>query len=247
MTAAMLFDITPFEDFTGGVFVAAGDFTGDGMADLVVTPDLSGGPRVEVYRGGDFARIANFFGINDPDFCGGARATAGDINGDGIADLVVSAGFGGGPRISVYDGAALAQGKQVHPVGDFFLFEATLLNVAYVAVGDMDGDIIGGAGPGGGPRVLVISGRRLLGAGADAAISSPVANFFAGDTSNRDGVRVAAKDLDGDPFADVVTGAGSGGGSRVTTYRGATLKAGSSTPDQDFDAVPDFTGGVFVG
>ncbi|MBX9584678.1 MAG: FG-GAP-like repeat-containing protein, partial [Gemmataceae bacterium] len=67
-------NIQPFEAFKGGVFVAVGDVTGDGVADIVVTPDLSGGPRVSVYRGGDFRRVANFFGINDPNFRGGARA-----------------------------------------------------------------------------------------------------------------------------------------------------------------------------
>ncbi|MGH7485101.1 MAG: FG-GAP-like repeat-containing protein, partial [bacterium] len=48
-TQAVLFDIQPFETFTGGVFVAAGDITGDGKADFVITPDLSGGPRVEIH------------------------------------------------------------------------------------------------------------------------------------------------------------------------------------------------------
>src|SRR5207237_248601 len=49
-TRAVLFDVRPFDDFTGGVFVAVGDVTGDGKAELVVTPDLSGGPRIEIFR-----------------------------------------------------------------------------------------------------------------------------------------------------------------------------------------------------
>src|SRR6202012_5187147 len=97
-TGAVLFDVQPFGDFTGGVFVAAGDITGDGVSDLVITPDESGGPRVEVYEGGDFAEVANFMGIDDPNFRGGARAAVGDINGDGHAEVIISAGFGGGPR-----------------------------------------------------------------------------------------------------------------------------------------------------
>ncbi|HEX4613707.1 MAG TPA: IPT/TIG domain-containing protein, partial [Urbifossiella sp.] len=250
-TGAVLFDVPPFADFTGGVFVAAGDVTGDGKADLVITPDLSGGPRVEVYSGADFAEVANFFGIDDPNFRGGARAGIGDVNGDGHADLVISAGFGGGPRISVYDGAALTRGDQVHLVSDFFLFEQTLRNGCYVAVGDVNGDgfadLIGGGGPGGGPRVLVISGETLLTAGAGAALGAPVANFFAGDTTNRGGVRVAAKNLDGDPDADVIAGAGTGGGSGVTAYPGKNLAAGDDSPDLSIDAFAGFAGGVYVG
>jgi subtilisin-like proprotein convertase family protein len=244
-------NIQPFEDFKGGVFVAVGDVDGDGVADIVVTPDLTGGPRVSVYRGGDFRRIANFFGINDPNFRGGARAAVGDLNNDGFADVVVSAGFGGGPRISVYDGAALARGRQVNPVGDFFLFEPELRNGAYVAVGDVDGDgfadIIGGAGPGGAPRVLTISGRALLTEGVGAAFAAPVANFFAGDIENRGGIRVTAKNLDDDRFADVVVGAGEGGGSGVTAYSGASLAAGGADVVYALDALDGYTGGVFVG
>jgi hypothetical protein len=250
-TGALLLDILPFADFTGGVFLAAGDITGDGKSDLVVTPDLSGGPRVEVYSGGDFQQVANFYGIDDPDFRGGARAAVGDLNGDGFADLVVSAGFGGGPRISVYDGAALSHAELSHPVADFFLFEDTLRNGAYVAVGDVSGDgfadVIGGGGPGGGPRVLVLSGRALLSTGPTAAFAAPVANFFAGDVDNRGGVRVSAKDLDGDTRADIVVGDGSGAGTRVTAYAGRDLVGGDDIADFAFDAYPGFNGGVYVG
>src|SRR5207247_5591894 len=102
-----LFSSPVFEGFTGGVFVAAGDLTGDGIPDLVVTPDEGGGPRVLVFRGGDFATMASVFGIDDPAFRGGARAAVGDLNGDGRADLIVAAGFGGGPRVAAYDGRSV--------------------------------------------------------------------------------------------------------------------------------------------
>jgi hypothetical protein len=98
----LLFSIDPFEpSFTGGVFVAAGDLTGDGLADLVITPDQGGGPRVRIFRGGTFTQLNDFWGIDDPNFHGGARAAVGDINGDGKADLAVAAGFGGGPRVAL--------------------------------------------------------------------------------------------------------------------------------------------------
>ena len=56
VTGSDLFAAGVMEGFPGGVFLAAGDLDGDGKAELVVTPDEGGGPRVLVFRGGDFAR-----------------------------------------------------------------------------------------------------------------------------------------------------------------------------------------------
>ncbi|HXD85877.1 MAG TPA: FG-GAP-like repeat-containing protein, partial [Urbifossiella sp.] len=241
----------PFDTFQGGVFVAVGDVNHDGVDEIAITPDQGGGPRVVLLNGGNFNRIGNFFGINDPGFRGGARAAIGDINGDGFSELVVSAGFGGGPRISVFDGAALARGVLAHPVGDFFLFDPSLRNGAYVAVGDVNADgfadIIGGAGPGGGPQVYVVSGKTLLQQGPVAAVDAPLANFFGGDPNNRGGIPVAAKNIDGDNFADILVGAGDGGGATAAMYRGVDVTAGNINPDFEINALPGYSGGVFVG
>jgi uncharacterized delta-60 repeat protein len=238
------------EDFAGGGFVAVGDLDNDGRAEVVVTPDQGGGPRVTIFSlrpDNTVAVRANFLGIDDPDFRGGARAALGDVNGDGADDLVVSAGFGGGPRVALFDGRSLAGGR-ANLADDFFLFEPALRNGAFVAAGDLDGDgyadLIGGGGPGGGPRVLVLNGADVL--AGRAGDSRTLANFFAGNADNRGGVRVGVKDLDGDRLADVVVGDGPGAGSRVTAYRGADVAGGAYPPAFGFDAFPGLSG-VFVG
>lgn len=244
-----LFVIDPFEAaFTGGVYVSAGDVTGDGVADLVITPDEGGGPRVRVFNGAaNFGQLIDFFGIDDPNFRGGARSAVGDMNGDGTGDLIVAAGFQGGPRVAGFDGTSLASGALVRLFGDFFAFEHSLRNGVFVAVGDIDGDgfaeVIAGGGPGGGPRVTAYSGKALLG-----NVYEERANFFAGDPENRGGVRLAVKDLDGDTQADLVTGAGTGAGSRTTAYLGKEIGPNGQPPAAlDFDAFGGFTVGVFVG
>ena len=260
--------------FTGGLYVAATDLDGDGKAEVVVTPDRGGGPVVAVYDGaklaagvsGNAAQVARFLGIGDPDFRGGARATLGDVNGDETADLVVSAGFLGGPRVAVFDGSTLldflpavvgAQPPKL--VADFFAFEETVRNGAFVSAGDVDGDghadLAFGGGPGGGPRVRVVSGQRLM-ADPPRTLDDPdaaglqLANLFAGDPAARGGVAAALRDANGDGKADTLLAAsGEGEASRVRVYGALFPDSPVQTPTQDLDpfAGAILANGVFVG
>ena len=239
------------EGFTGGVFVAAGDLTGDGYSDIVTSPDVGGGPRIRVFDGKSGLVIDDFYGIDDPAFRGGCRIALGDINGDGRPDLVVAAGAGGGPRVAVFDGAALGRGEVVKLLSDFFIFEPVLRDGVFVSVGDINrdgrGDLVVGAGPGGAPRVFIVSGIDLL-APAGPTLT-PIANFFAGDVENRGGVRVAVKDQAGDAGTELVVAPGKAAGSAVSRYTDAQLvRPGAPVPQSTrFVYETTFNGGVFVG
>jgi hypothetical protein len=256
------FLVAPFDpfggDFLGGGFVSAGDIDGDGKFEFAVTPDEGGGPRVTIFSlANGTAPRQNFFGIDDPNFRGGARAALGDVNGDQTPDLAVCAGFLGGPRTALFDGKTLfSTPKKL--LNDFFAFPGsdaeTLRNGVFVASGDVDGDgfaeLIFGGGPGGAPRVFILSGALVSAGDVGGAQSSPVGNFFVpGNAADRGGVRLAVKDADGDAKLDVVAGSGEGSPSRVRVYLGKNF-SGASEPAafQDLDpfaaALP---GGVFVG
>jgi hypothetical protein len=216
------------KSFTGGVLVAAADMNGDGRAEIVTGTDTGGGPRVRVFDGLTNAVIADFLAIDDPDFRGGVRVAVGDVSGDGVPDLVAAAGFGGGPRVAVWDGKALLRGVQVRVTADFFAFEPALRNGVYPAVGaynaDRFADILIGAGPGGGPRVKAISGELLTNGPPQAAADSPLIDYFAGLADDRGGVRVGA--VPGTTAAatvfNILTVGGSGGAGTVwdSTRRG---------------------------
>ena len=250
--------VPPFDpfggNFTGGGFVAVGDFTNSGRDEIVVSPDQGGGPRVTIFEleSTGLTQVANFFGINDPSFRGGARVAAGDINGDGVADLAVAAGFEGGPRVAIYNGKTLLSGSPTELVSDFFAFPDVLRNGVYLAIGDVNGDgygdLIFGAGPGGGPEVLTISGKMLITQGAVAALADPISNFFVGGTESRGGVRVATADVDGDNLADVVVASGSGQSSDVRMYLGKNYGGAEPTTYQDINPFgATLADGVFVG
>jgi len=251
--------------FTGGVNLAAGDFNFDGKADIVVTADTGGGTRVRILNGSQFQTgadpsqakfLADFLGIDDPNFRGGARAAVGDINGDGTLDLVIAAGTGGGPRVAVYDGASIRAGNlPTHLVADFFAFESTLRNGATVAVGDVNGDgkadLVAGAGPGGAPRVVIFSGSGIL--NNEGAAATRIADFFVdGNTTGRNGTRITVKDLDKDGKADLVAS----NGAKATMFTSKSLLAyylspnGQPTPPASADLTPYGNAadtGVFLG
>jgi hypothetical protein len=251
------FDAYAGEDFTTiGLFLAAGDVNGDGKAEVAVAPDQGGGARVQVFSfgGGVLTQVANFFAIDDRDFRGGGRIALGDFNADGKTDMIAGAGFGGGPRIALFDGTDLT-GNVQNPrklVGDFLIFEPGLRDGVFVAAGDLDGDgkadLIFGGGPGGGPRVQVLRFAQVLANPAEA-INNSLTNFFAFDANQRGGVRVSVKDADGDAQLDLIAGSGDNAPPGVNVYRATTLSASTPTPSQSLSPFgdPTLANGVFVG
>src|SRR5205085_3389379 len=76
---------SPF--FTGGVYVAAGDFTRMGKAYIVTTPDTGGGPDVRVFAPMTSGLVSEYMAYS-PAFTGGVRVSTVDANGDGTPDVV---------------------------------------------------------------------------------------------------------------------------------------------------------------
>jgi hypothetical protein len=109
----------------------------------------------------------------------------------------------------------------------------------YVAAGDVNGDGwaegISGAGAGGGPNVTVFGN---IGPGGPTLLD----NFLAYAAGFTGGVRVVAGDFNGDGIADIIAGAGPGGGPNVTVFNGPD--GGLLASFLAFD--PGFTGGLYV-
>jgi hypothetical protein len=179
--------------FTGGVYVAVGDVTGSGHADIVTGAGPTGGPHVEVWDGLSFAKLSQFYAY-DPRFTGGVRVAAGDVDGDHHADVITGAGPGGGPHVRVYSGA------DHHLITQYYAYDATYTGGVYVAAGDITGtgraDVITGAGTWGATLVHVFHGTD----------GQKKFEFRAGDDPRSPAsVRVAVADFNQDGHADVVT------------------------------------------
>lgn len=100
--------------FTGGVWVGAGDVDGDGNDDIITGPGAGRGPTVKVFDGNDNSVLATFDAFARS-FRGGVPVAAEDINNDGRADLVATAGLGVLARVAVFDGQTLQRLTSLTP------------------------------------------------------------------------------------------------------------------------------------
>lgn len=220
-------------NFMGGVRVAVGDVNGDNVLDIVTAPG-SGPAHVKVFDGkrlGQRGSLLMSFNAFPGFFRGGVYVAAGDVNGDGRADIIVAPDAGAPPIVRVFDG------NTGDVIKSFLAYSPTFMGGVRVATGDVNGDghadIITGAGagaPGGHVRVFDgLTGQQL--------------NSFFAFSGFSGGVFVAAGDVNNDGRADIVVGAGPGAA-------GGHVKVFDSTPTQPllsfFAYDPNFTGGVRV-
>ncbi|MBN1779201.1 MAG: S8 family serine peptidase [Candidatus Buchananbacteria bacterium] len=162
-----------------------------------------------------------------PYFKGPINVAAGDVNGDGKAEIITGAGFGGGPHVRVFnvDGIVLSQ---------FFAADAKLRNGINIAVGDINGDgkaeIITGAGKGSKPEVKIFDNQGHV-----------LSSFLAYDQKYLGGVNVAVGDIDGDGKAKIITGTGPGDKPEIKVFR-----TNGSVVSQFFPFNEQYSGGLNI-
>jgi hypothetical protein len=216
-------------EWTGGLFVAAADITGNGKAEIVTGADAGGGPHVRIFRG-DGQLLREFFPY-DRQFRGGVRVAIGDVNGDGVADVVTAPGPGMPPLVRVFDG------RNLSVLRDWMAYEPNFQGGVFVALADLTrqgrDEIVTGADAGGGPHVRIFNGLTGRQRG----------QFFAYDEQFKGGVRVAVQDVNRDGVPDIVTAPGPGASPVIRVFSGETLRLVTEFNAYD----PRFGGGAYVG
>ena len=221
-----------------GVDVAAGDI--DGVApgrDEALTAPGPGpifGPHIRAWSVSACPATpinkVNFYAYGTLRY--GARINAGDVDGDGVDEIVTGAGRGAvfGPHFRGwnYDGTGITVIAKIN----FFAY-GTLKYGVEPATGELDRDgyyeLLTAPGPGS------VFGHQVRGFNYDGTAVSSIGkvNFFA--STSQYGGTIAASDIDGDGYDEIATGQGAGATNPSTVYLfdydgAAVTTAGSLAP-----------------
>jgi fibronectin-binding autotransporter adhesin len=252
MTGETIADFTPWSKSTGGAFVAAADVTGNGRVDVVIGSGAGVAPEVRVYEG-EVIKVkrtivtaptaVHTFTPSGASSAFGVRVAAGDLNGDGKAEVIT------GSKNSVFANKLTLVHENVNhyviapsprtvvSASQIQFSPASDTAGVFVAVGDYSGtgrnDVAVGYTANKMARIRVVNGVDRRTRVMDAF------SFVAGPDG---GVVVAMKDVSNDGKADVIA-AGAYGTSIVRILGGGT--GGLMASFTAFGS--SYQGGVFVG
>ncbi len=224
--------------FKGGVRLALGDVTGDGVAEVIAAPGPGHVGSVRVFQqfGTELRELTAYrtrpFGATYRD---GIELAAGDIDGDGRDDIVAAMSSGSG-QVKVFFAATAAAAPLDGPAGITIQPTApqNYRGGSSVAVADVgtftNGALSNGTAADGKVEVIVASGAgmkpRVLVYDVSNAASPRVADTIVpGAYKTQSGISVSAHRLNADAIDDIVVSAGRGGRSLTQVYDGTVAAA----------------------
>lgn len=167
-------------NFSGGVRTALADFDFDGIPEVITAAGESGGPHIRVFK--PYGAVVSEFFAYSKDSSHGVNIAVGDMNADGVPEIVTSVGQGVSNEVIVWsrDGLELSR----------FTVEGFAANAPLsVAVADVDDDWEG--------EVVVWStagDSRVAVYNHDGSLR----NSFAADPTPQSGMDIATGDFDAD-------------------------------------------------
>lgn len=190
-------ELLPYENFGGGANVAAGNLDGDSGSEYVTGAGPGGGPLVKVLE--KDGKVKKQFYAYDENFRGGVDVAVGDIDDNGVSEIITAPGPGGGPHVKVFK----ADGTLIK---EFFAYPENFRGGVRVSASDIDSDdnweVVTVPASAGGPHVKIW----------DAEKGTVTKELMAYDTSLSTGLDVAGYD------GGFVTVPNTGGGPHVKVF-----------------------------
>lgn len=198
---------------------------------LVTGAGPGGGPHVRAFTlEGEARTNPNKLFPYPEAFHGGINVATGDIDGDGQDEIITAPKAGGGPQVRVFEGDGTPRGIEIWP---FHPDSRTGINVA---TGDVDGD---------GKDEITVSqeqnGHAWVKVYRYNNSKTVLGEWNAFDNAEV-GASVAMGDIDYDGKAEIIVGAGPGGGPHIRVYEAD----GTRKAIQFFAFHPDYRGGIDV-
>jgi hypothetical protein len=163
---------------------------------LIAAPNQGGGPQIRIFTK-DGHLLSQFFAYSQS-FRGGVYVAAGDLDSDGIDEIVVSPGPGYEPKIRIFNW----KGELLDEIS---VYQNSFRNGVRAAIGDVDrkgnSEIIVSPASGGGPNIRIFGKRN-------GVYVPTIENFFAYNDWLRGAWNVASGDLDSDGHDDIITAPG---------------------------------------
>jgi hypothetical protein len=226
--AAKSNEILPYgPSINAPVSIATASFDSGTTTKILSGTGVGYSPHVQ-YMNTDGTQKKGFYAY-DQSFTGGVDVASGDIDGDGV-DEIITGTKTGAPHVQIFD-------LNGNVKGSFYAFSPNFEGGVNVGSYDINNDgkdeILVGAGAGGSPHVRVL---RLDG--------SEVLSFYAYAQSFAGGVDVASGDVAGDNAREIVTVPGPGGSAHLRTFAssGVALSNGFNA----YEAYTGYTGGARV-
>ncbi len=195
--------IYPFEpSYRGTASIVVGDLGRDGVEEIVIGAGAGNASDIIIYRqDGSVIRSFEAYGKN---YLGGVNVAIGDVDGNGVSEIITSPMYGGGPHIRVFDGYGNMKAQ-------FFAYDDSFLGGVNIASGDINNDgvdeVITGPGTLGGPHIKIFFGTGSL-----------MSEKFVGSAQEISGARVAMLDINGDGDDELITSDAAYGDPTVQLY-----------------------------
>jgi hypothetical protein len=200
-----------YPGYKGAVNIAAGDLSGIGQDDVVVGVAGPGPSHVSAFRFQQESDsvinlpVTNFYAY--PGYLGGITVAAGDMTGDGKADISTGTMGGTTPHVVIFDLNPSLPYSTPYAFRSFYAFDPQYFGVVNLATGDFNGDLVDelitSSGPGAASTILVFQINNN-------PTPEVYRSFLPFGGTDLGGVTVGSGDWDRDGIQDVIAGAQSG-------------------------------------